>query len=144
MRIVLYLQTQTWFPTSGGVTLPGVTAAAYFVIIVFVMFWRGAALPERGAIVEQRLPAAPASRHRLLPVLLGAVGRRHRLHDDGAGLPAGDDQQPDRRRHLPLVCNVITGFVGQISLVQLALAGVGGYTVSKLAADAGFPFRSGR
>ena len=38
---------------------------------------------------------------------------------------------------------VITGFVGQISLVQLALAGVGGYAVSKLAADAGIAFPIG-
>ena len=31
---------------------------------------------------------------------------------------------------------VITGFVGQISVVQLALAGVAGFTVSHLAVDA--------
>src|SRR5919106_437914 len=35
---------------------------------------------------------------------------------------------------------VITGFVGQISLVQLALAGVSGFTVSHLAVDAGIGF----
>ena len=35
---------------------------------------------------------------------------------------------------------VITGFVGQISVVQLALAGVAGFTVSHLAVDAGIGF----
>ena len=35
---------------------------------------------------------------------------------------------------------VITGFVGQISVVQLALAGVAGFTVSHLAVDAGVGF----
>ena len=140
--IVLYLQTQPWFPTSGGVTLPGVTQLVYFVIIVFVMFWRGAALPERGAIVEQRLPAAPASRHRLLPTLLGAT----------VGIVAFMTMGPDFRQATinsligVVVCLsfvIITGFVGQISLVQLALAGVGGYTVSKLAANAGIAFPLG-
>src|ERR671918_652957 len=35
---------------------------------------------------------------------------------------------------------VITGFVGQISVVQLSLAGVAGFTVSHLAVDAGIGF----
>ena len=35
---------------------------------------------------------------------------------------------------------VITGFVGQISVVQLSLAGVSGFTVSHLAVDAGIGF----
>jgi ABC-type branched-subunit amino acid transport system ATPase component/ABC-type branched-subunit amino acid transport system permease subunit len=35
---------------------------------------------------------------------------------------------------------VITGFVGQISVVQLALAGVAGFTISHLAVDAGIGF----
>ena len=35
---------------------------------------------------------------------------------------------------------VITGFVGQISVVQLALAGVAGYTVSHMAVDFGIEF----
>ena len=35
---------------------------------------------------------------------------------------------------------VITGFVGQISVVQIALAGVAGYAVSKMATNYGVPF----
>src|SRR5581483_7025119 len=35
---------------------------------------------------------------------------------------------------------VVTGFVGQISIVQLSLAGAAGYAVSHLAADAGIGF----
>src|SRR5207249_8305553 len=35
---------------------------------------------------------------------------------------------------------VITGFVGQISIVQLALAGVSGFIISHLAVDAGIGF----
>ena len=39
---------------------------------------------------------------------------------------------------------VITGFVGQISVVQLALAGVAGFTISHLAVNAGIGFPLGR
>ena len=38
---------------------------------------------------------------------------------------------------------VITGFVGQISVVQLALAGVAGFTVSHMAVDFGIGFPLG-
>lgn len=139
--LVLYLQTKPWFPTAGGVTIPGVTQLVYFVIIIVVMFWRGASLPERGALFERRLPAVPASTRRALPVAAAVV----------IGVTALMVFPYDFRQALinsligVLVCLslvVITGFVGQMSLVQIALAGVGGYAVSKLAADAGigFPF----
>lgn len=139
--LVLYLQTQSWFPQSGGVALPGVTELVYFVIIVVVMFWRGASLPERGTITELRLPAAPVARRRALPGLILTT----------AGIVAFMTFPFDFRQALivsligSLVCLslvVTTGFVGQISLVQLGLAGVGGYAVSKLAVQAGigFPF----
>ena len=38
---------------------------------------------------------------------------------------------------------VLTGFVGQISLAQLAFAGIGGFAVSKLATQAGIGFPIG-
>ena len=139
--LVLYFETKPWFPTSGGVTLPGVTELVYFLVIVVVMFWRGASLPERGALFERRLPAVPASTRRALPVAAAVT----------IGVVALMTFPYDFRQALLnsligiVVCLslvVITGFVGQMSLVQLALAGVGGYTVSKLAAHAGigFPF----
>jgi branched-chain amino acid transport system permease protein len=140
--LMLYLQTQSWFPRSGGVTLPGVTELVYFVIIVVVMFWRGASLPERGTIAERRLPAAPVPRHRALPAVILTA----------AGIIAFMTFPFDFRQALivsligALVCLsivVTTGFVGQISLVQLGLAGVGGYSVSKLAAHAGIGFPLG-
>lgn len=140
--LILYLQTRTWFPTSGGVTLPGITPLVYFLIIVAVMFWLGASLPERGTLFERRLPAAPAARRRALPALVGLA----------LGVAAVMTFPYDFRQALinsligAIVCMslvVITGFVGQISLVQLALAGVGGYTVSKLAANAGIAFPVG-
>ncbi len=110
-----------------------------FVIIVLALFLRGASLPTRGELVERRLPAAPRPERFLAPsvgftalaVLLLIV------------LPF------DYRQALMLsmigmvVCLslvVITGFVGQVSLAQVALAGVSGFVVSHLIVKAGVGF----
>ena len=79
--LVLYLQTRTWFPTAGGVTLPGVTQLTYFLIIVIVMVWLGGRIPERGTLFARGLPAAPAARRRALPACARARNRGHGLHD---------------------------------------------------------------
>ena len=138
--VLLYLQAQTWFPTTGGgVPLPGVSDLVYFVIIVLTMFWRGASLPERGAITERRLPAAPAARRLLAPAaIFAALGV-------GAFLAFPYDFRQALINTLigALVCLsyvVITGFVGQISLVQVALGGICAFAVSKLAMQWGIGF----
>ena len=105
-------------------------------LIVAAMFLRGASLPTRGELVEQRLPDVPRPKHAVtlaIPsTLLCAIALvvlpfdfRQALTNSLIGIVMA----------LSLV--VITGFVGQISVVQLALAGVAGFTVSHLAVDAG-------
>ena len=54
--------TKSWFPTSGGAPWPGVKELLVFVLIVAAMFLRGASLPTRGELVEQRLPNVPDPR----------------------------------------------------------------------------------
>jgi branched-chain amino acid transport system permease protein len=137
--LIDYASTKSWFPTDRGVPLPGVKELMVFLIIVAAMFLRGAALPARGELVEQRLPAAPRPQRLAAPaVVLTVVGAvalvvlpfdfRQALVNSMIGTVMA----------LSLV--VITGFVGQISVVQLALAGVAGFTVSHLATDAGIGF----
>jgi branched-chain amino acid transport system permease protein len=134
-----YASTKSWFPTDQGVPLPGVKELIAFLLIITAMFLRGAALPGRGELIEQRLPAVPRPQRLLLPaVTLTAVCAfalvmlpfdfRQALINSLIGTVMA----------LSLV--VITGFVGQISIVQLALAGVAGFTVSHLAVDAGIGF----
>src|SRR5580698_2242437 len=57
--LIQYISSQSWFPQSGGVALPGVTDLLAFIIIVAVLFWRGARIPGRGELVERRLPEVP-------------------------------------------------------------------------------------
>jgi branched-chain amino acid transport system permease protein len=134
--LVTWGQAQTWFPTSGGFTWPGVTDALYFVIIIIALLSRGRSLPERGALVEARLPRAPAPTRLLRPALIwGAVAivamfvlpydLRQALIISVIGAIAC----------LSLV--LLTGFVGQISLFQYGLAGVAGLIVSKIGTSFG-------
>ena len=137
--LLQYVTSLSWFPTAGGVALPGVYELVVFVLIVLFMYLRGASLPSRGELVEQRLPEAP--RPRRLAVTAPVVGVvcavalvvlpfdfREALVNTMIGTLIA----------LSLV--VITGFVGQISVVQLTLAGVSGFTISHLAVNAGIAF----
>jgi branched-chain amino acid transport system permease protein len=137
--LLQYASAQSWFPQSGGVSLPGVTDLLAFLIIVGVLFWRGARIPGRGELVERRLPEAPRPRHlwrtALIAGVTGAVllvifpfDFREALVNTLIGTVMA----------LSLV--VITGFVGQISVIQLALAGAAGFTVSHMFANFGVTF----
>jgi branched-chain amino acid transport system permease protein len=137
--LVQYASAQSWFPQSGGVALPGVTDLLAFAIIVAVLFWRGSRIPGRGELVERRLPDAPRPGHlwrtALICALVGAVlliifpyDFREALINTLIGAVMA----------LSLV--VITGFVGQISIIQLALAGAAGFTISHMAVNFGITF----
>jgi branched-chain amino acid transport system permease protein len=136
---IQYISNLSWFPTSGGVAIPGVAELVIFVLIVLFMYLRGASLPGRGELVEKSLPEAPRPQH-LLRTTVPAVAVcaialvvlpfdfREALINTLIGTVMA----------LSLV--VITGFVGQISVVQLTLAGVSGFTISHLAVNAGIGF----
>jgi branched-chain amino acid transport system permease protein len=137
--LVEYASAQSWFPQSGGVALPGVTDLLAFAIIVAVLFWRGSRIPGRGELVERRLPEAPRPAHlwrtALICALLGGVllvifpyDFREALINTLIGAV------------LALSLVVITGFVGQISIIQLALAGAAGFTISHMAVNFGITF----
>jgi branched-chain amino acid transport system permease protein len=137
--LIQYVTSLSWFPTSGGVALPGVYELVVFVLIVLFMYLRGANLPSRGELVEQRLPEAPRPRKLAMTAPAVAVVCAVAL----VVLPF------DFREALvntmigtliALSLVVITGFVGQISVVQLTLAGVSGFAISHLAVNAGIGF----
>jgi branched-chain amino acid transport system permease protein len=137
-----YLQTQTWFPTDHGVPLPGVQQLFVFLVIVAAMFWRGASLPGRGELIEKRLPSVPRPEKIVRTALIASAVCAVAL----VVLPWDFRQALVVSLLGALICLslvVITGFVGQISIVQLALAGVAGFTVSRMAVDHGIEFPLG-
>jgi branched-chain amino acid transport system permease protein len=137
--LIGYASAQSWFPQSGGVALPGVTDLLAFLIIVAVLFWRGSRIPGRGELVERRLPGVPRPRNltrtSLILLAVAAValvvlpfGFREALINTLIGTLMA----------LSLV--VIAGFVGQISVVQLSLAGAAGFTIAHMASNFGIAF----
>lgn len=138
-NVLQLLSTQSWFPQTSQGALPGVREAVPLLAILAALLLRARPLPTRGDADSGRLPACPASRHVLLRVTVG-------FGACGAGLLV---LGPTWRLALTnsligfLVCLslvVLTGFVGQISLAQLAFAGISGFTLSKLATDHGIGF----
>lgn len=121
-----------WLPTTG------LQQAVPVALIIGALVWRGDALPDRSAIMGQRLPAAPAPRHVaawslacsaivLLGLLTVSAGYRQAMIVSMVFAL------------LALSVVVVTGFVGQISLAQLAFAGVSGFAVIRLD-EFGMPF----
>ena len=146
--LIVYWQTQSWFPTDeGGAPMRGVYELFVFLVIVLALFLRGASLPGRGEVVEKRLPIVPRPDRLLRPaVLFAIVGAVLLIVFPGTRAPGGflgavDFRQPLINSLLGIIIClslvVIIGFVGQISVVQLALAGVAGFTMSHLTTDVG-------
>jgi branched-chain amino acid transport system permease protein len=138
-NVLYYASTLSWFPQDKGHALPGIQQLLVFVVIVIAMFLRGASLPRRGELVEKRLPVVPRPERLASPALIGTVvcgaalilfpyDFRQALINSLIGVV------------IVLSLVVITGFVGQISVVQLALSGVAGFIMSHLAVDAGVRF----
>ena len=137
--LVTYASTLSWFPRDGKNQLPGVQGLLTFLLLVLALSLRGGSLPSRGELVEKRLPFAPRPRKLAQPAALLAIV--------GAGLlivlPFGYRQSLMLSMIGMVVCLslvVITGFVGQVSLAQVTLAGVSGFAVSHMITKAGIGF----
>jgi branched-chain amino acid transport system permease protein len=136
------ISNKSWFPKAGGAALPGLSDALPFVIIIVVLVLRGRSLPTRGSTETVELPYAPKVK-RALPgtlgmtlvtaVLLFVVTPDWRLAIVNALVGAV----------ICLSLVVLTGYVGQISLMQMALAGMSGFTLSKIADAYHVPFPFG-
>jgi branched-chain amino acid transport system permease protein len=129
-----YLSTLSWFPQDQGHAMPGIKDLFVFVVIVIAMFLRGASLPGRGELVEKRLPLAPRPERLLRPAALATVVCGVAL----IVLPFDFRQAlTNSMIGATLILSVIaiTGFVGQISAVQLALSGAAGFGISRLATE---------
>ncbi|HXH96085.1 MAG TPA: hypothetical protein VNH40_02650, partial [Gaiellaceae bacterium] len=138
-NILYYFQTFSWFPTDHGFALPGVQPLLVFLLMVVALFVRGTSLPSRGELVEQRLPLAPRAERLGRTAVVAAVVAVVAL----IVLPYDFRQALVTSLLATIMCLslvVITGFVGQISVVQLALAGVSGFIISHLAVDHGVGF----
>ena len=126
-----WLAARTWFPhwLSGAMK-----DALPLVVIAVVLFARGKSLPTRGTVEEKRLPLSP-NPVRVLPwTIIGSV----------AAITAGFILTGFWAfaltttligSMLMLGYVVLTGYVGQISLAQLSIAGVAAFFMARMMAD---------
>ena len=110
-------------------------------IIIVTMVIAGRLLPSRATPRLARMPFSPRPRHLVSASVVGlAIGVPFVLLASRSWVTALTSSLIAAIVALSLV--LVTGYVGQISLGQLAFAGVGGVTVAKLtgALDMPFPF----
>jgi ABC-type branched-subunit amino acid transport system ATPase component/branched-subunit amino acid ABC-type transport system permease component len=135
--VLNYSTRAEWLP--GWLPQSGLVQAVPFVLLVVALTIQGQRLPGRAVVFESSLPSSPRPRH----VGLTAVGALAVLV---AALLSVDSQW-----RLALVVSmiaavialssvVLTGWVGQISLAQLAFAGLAGFTTAKMSVALGIPF----
>lgn len=118
-----------WLPD--WVAITGLQQAVPVVLVLVALVWRGDVLPTRSAVPERPLPLSPAPRHVTLWVgVLGGTAVLGLLTLSATYRQAIIVSMVYALLTLSVV--VITGYVGQISLAQLALAGVAGFTVIRL------------
>ena len=129
----LLQSTYSWFPQAGA------PQGIPFLVIILGMVLRGRGLPERGSLLRVRLPSSPEPRH--VPAwsagltavtVLGLVFLPFDLR--GALLNSMVAVV------LALSFVVVVGFAGQISLMQMALAGVAALALTRLATGLHVPF----
>src|SRR5207248_3313570 len=109
------------------------------IVILVAMLVTGRGLQVRGVLVRQPLGAAPRPRSFLLPAVAGsAVGVLLLLVTQGTWRGAVIGTFIVAVLGLSYV--VVTGYAGQVSLAQLALAGAGAFCLSGLTQSWHVPF----
>lgn len=132
--VLLEVQTDaSWLPATGvGKALP-------LLLIVIAAMTRGALMPPRGQLVERRLPVVAAAPRSVLPAVIAVAG----------GIALVFALHGNYRLALvnsligAVVCLsivVVTGYLGLLSLAQMAFAGVAGFALTRMQDSIGLPF----
>jgi ABC-type branched-subunit amino acid transport system permease subunit/ABC-type branched-subunit amino acid transport system ATPase component len=122
-------------------TIQGMQEALPFLLIIVVMMLRGRPIPGRSAISPGRPPLAPPARARpvvLAGLVIAAVAVTALVSNSyQTAIAIGMISSI-----VALSLVVLTGYVGQISLAQMSIAGMGAYFCSRFASDLhiAFPF----
>ena len=121
------------------ITAPGWPAALPFIIVFAVLAVRGRTLPRRGELTSTRLASVGSGRVRPL-ALMAVIALALVWIYTVSGSWAATTVTEITIGIVILSVVVVTGYAGQLSLCQFALAGVGAYVAGRLFAAVGLPF----
>ncbi len=128
----VWLPTNSWFPLAWQATAAN---ALPLVVIVFVLFVRGRSLPIRGTVEEKRLPLAPYPKRVWQHSLIwGAAAIALAAWADG-GKFGFSVTTTFITAMVMLSYVVLTGYVGQISLAQMSIAGCAAFMTARMLAN---------
>jgi len=131
-----YESSKKWFPTF---LQSGVREVVPLAVIVLVLFLRGKSLPQRGALEEKRLPLSPrpvrVPQHAVIWLIVG-TGAAYLFQDSGSRTVFAFALSTSViAAILMLSMVVVTGYVGQISLAQMSLAGLAAFFMARMMAN---------
>ena len=119
----------------------GIVAALPLIVIIAVLFLRGKSLPVRGAVEEKRLPLSPypvrVAQHAVVWLTVVAFAAWAFENSGVRTVFAGAIQTGLVFMIVMLSLVVLTGYTGQISLVQMSLAGIAAFFMARMMANGG-------
>jgi ABC-type branched-subunit amino acid transport system ATPase component/branched-subunit amino acid ABC-type transport system permease component len=130
----VFLQNRLdWFPSSG------VAELIPLAVVLVVLLVRGKPLPTRGTLIQPTLGRAPRPEGVWKPVVVGVpiVALLIVVLDDSY---RGAIMESLIFAVIALSMVVVTGYVGQVSLAQITLAGVAAFLLSTITSSWGIPF----
>lgn len=134
--ILSFLVTQSWWPQWAS---SGVDQLVTLAIVMIALLAFGNKLPARGSLQTMRLPEVDIPRMRpVIATVLFVAAAALLAFSQGEwrfGLTTSLIMTV-----LALSYVIVTGYLGQISLVQVAFAGTAGFVLSKFGQDVGIPF----
>lgn len=134
--LLVFWSSKDWFP---AFFRTGVREAVPLLVIAVVLFIKGKSIPIRGAVEEKRLPLSPypvrVKQHLIVWGLVVIVWAYLFENSGGRTVFAFALTTTLIAAIIMLSMVVITGYVGQISLAQLSLAGVSAFFMARMMAD---------
>ena len=140
VRTTLTLNKTDWFDVGPLKWIEnGVAEALPLIVIIIVLVLRGKSLPIRGSVEERRLPLAPMPKrmweHALVWVTLLTL-LAYVFEDAGNRTRFANAIQNGLTISIVLLSLVIlTGYIGQISLMQMSFAGIAAFITARMMAD---------
>jgi branched-subunit amino acid ABC-type transport system permease component len=131
-----FWSSKDWFPEF---LRAGVREAVPLVVIALVLFLRGKNLPIRGTVEEKRLPLSPRP-VRVIPHTIVwsivVIAAAFLFEDSGSKTVFAFALSTSLIAAIVMLSMVVlTGYVGQISLAQMSLAGVSAFFMARMMAD---------